>query len=189
MRVSSSWYVPVVWFLALICRMAVPIHADEFDPVREKIQFYITDEQIPSISIAVVRDDKILWEEGFGWADREKKVPANPRTPYMLASASKPIAATAVMVAQQRELLSLDEPVNKFLREAKLRTQLGDASKITVRDVLMHRSGLPNYAQVFYVDDFDKAPTMEALIRQNGTTMVRVPKNHRIVTKRRPLGF
>jgi len=152
--------------------MAAPGHAGEFDVVRARIHHYLTEEQIPSISIAVVRGDKILWEEGFGWADREKQIPATARTPYMLASASKPIAATAVMMAQQKGILSLDESVNKYLGKVRLRTQLGDASKTTVRDVLMHRSGLPNYAEVFYVDEFNKAPAMETLIHDYGTTMV-----------------
>ena len=50
------------------------------------------------MSVAVAKDGEIIWEEAFGWADREKRIPATEHTMYSLASISKPITATGLMV-------------------------------------------------------------------------------------------
>jgi CubicO group peptidase (beta-lactamase class C family) len=62
-----------------------------FDRLRELIRSQLIDRALPSLAVAVARDGVILWEEGFGWADREHQVPAMPHTLYSLASVSKPI--------------------------------------------------------------------------------------------------
>jgi CubicO group peptidase (beta-lactamase class C family) len=79
-------------------------------------------------SVAVARGDRILWEEGFGWADREDRRRATPHTPYPLGSISKPITATALMVLVERKLLALDKPINDYLGDVKVRARVGDAS-------------------------------------------------------------
>jgi CubicO group peptidase (beta-lactamase class C family) len=66
---------------------------DTFSSVREMIRARLVSRSIPSLAVAVARDGKILWEEGFGWADRENRVPATEHTTYSLASISKPITA------------------------------------------------------------------------------------------------
>ena len=63
---------------------------------------------IPSLAVAVARDDEILWEEAFGWADREKSIPADEHTSYSLASISKPITATGLMLLVEEGRLELD---------------------------------------------------------------------------------
>ena len=70
--------------------------ADDFEPVREFIRQKLGRQEAPSIALAVVRDGKVLWEEAFGWADKEKKRAATPNTAYRLGSVSKPVTATAV---------------------------------------------------------------------------------------------
>ena len=62
-----------------------------FERARAEIQKQLTEQHVPSIAIAVVRDGRILWEEGFGWADKENRVPATENTMFSLASVSKPI--------------------------------------------------------------------------------------------------
>ena len=47
---------------------------DQFDAIREEIQRRLVQQSVPSVSVAVARGDRILWEEGFGWADRENRV-------------------------------------------------------------------------------------------------------------------
>ena len=60
--------------------------ADPFQPVRERIAKGLLDHNIPSISVAVAKEGKIIWEQGFGWADRENRVPASEHTTYSQAS-------------------------------------------------------------------------------------------------------
>jgi CubicO group peptidase (beta-lactamase class C family) len=120
------------------------------------------------MAVAVARGGKILWEEGFGWADREGRVPATEHTMYPLASISKPITATALMVLRARGVLDLDRPVNDYLGERRLRARVGDAAAATVRRVANHTSGLPNLYQTFYADEPDRPPTMEETILRYG---------------------
>jgi CubicO group peptidase (beta-lactamase class C family) len=68
--------------------------ADQFDAVRDLIRKQMAERQVPSVAVAVARDGTIIWEEAFGWADREKRIAATPHTLYSLASISKPITAT-----------------------------------------------------------------------------------------------
>ena len=59
-------------FAALLCAAGNAAHAadDRFDPVRKRIRQQLEEKSIPSLTVAVAKDGKIVWEEGFGWADR-----------------------------------------------------------------------------------------------------------------------
>src|SRR2546430_1503356 len=83
---------------------------DRWDSVRALIRQTIAESNLPSISVAVAKDGKIIWEEGFGWADREKLIAATPNTMYSLASISKPITATGLMTLVERGKIDLDKP-------------------------------------------------------------------------------
>jgi hypothetical protein len=54
--------------------------SDVFDGIRELIRLNLIEKVIPSLAVAVAKDVVIVWEEGFGWADRENRVPANEHT-------------------------------------------------------------------------------------------------------------
>jgi CubicO group peptidase (beta-lactamase class C family) len=141
---------------------------DQFQPVRDRIARALVDHNIPSFAVAVAKDGKIVWEQGFGWADRENRVPATEHTLYSLASISKPITATGLMVLKQRGKLDLDKPANDYLGEAKLRARVGDASGATLRRVANHTAGLPLHYQFFYVDESYRVPSRDETIRRFG---------------------
>src|SRR5919197_6611089 len=103
-----------------------------FSAIRELIRTRLVEETLPSLAVAVARDGEILWEEGFGWADRENRIPATEHTMYSLASISKPITATGLMLLQQQGKLDLDRPINEYLGEAKLNVRLGNPADATV---------------------------------------------------------
>jgi CubicO group peptidase (beta-lactamase class C family) len=62
----------------------------------------VTRGEAPSAALAVAKDGRVIWEEGFGWADLERKVKASPTTVYPVASLSKSMTATGVMVLAER---------------------------------------------------------------------------------------
>jgi CubicO group peptidase (beta-lactamase class C family) len=53
------------------------LQADQFDSVRNSIRTQLVDTQAPSIAVAVAKDGRIIWEQGFGWADRERRIAAD----------------------------------------------------------------------------------------------------------------
>jgi CubicO group peptidase (beta-lactamase class C family) len=164
-----STVISLLAFLGIV--QSATCSAGEFDAIREQIRRILVRDSLPSIAVAVSRDDKVLWEEGFGWADREGRIPATEHTMYPIASISKPITATALMVLRQRGALDLDRPVNEHLGEAKLRARVGHASEATVRRMANHTSGLPSHYQSFYAGEPDRPPAMEETIRRYGVLM------------------
>ena len=71
----------------------------------------------PGIAVLAMRPGRILLMEGYGLADLAAKDAITACTRFELASASKPITATAVLILQQRGLLSIDDDVRKFIPE------------------------------------------------------------------------
>ena len=145
--------------------------AHPFAHVRAAIQDYIDTGTIPSMTVAVAKDGKIVWEEGFGWADVQSKIPATPQTLYSLASISKPITATGLMVLVNRGAVSLDKPINDYLGPAKLTAFAGNANDATVRRIANHTSGLPLHFQFFYEDESVRRPSVDESIRRYGRLM------------------
>jgi len=97
-------------------------------------------EHIPGLSLAVLRNGKIIKQRGYGYASLELKVPARPETVYELASTTKPMMATAVMLLVQDGKLALDDRISKYVENTP------DAWKdITVRHLLSHTSGIKDY--------------------------------------------
>jgi len=141
---------------------------DQFDKVRTFINEIMEKNRIVSIAVAVAKDGKIIWEEAFGWANKEKELKATPQTIYALASISKPITATGLMVLVERGLVNLDKPVNDYLGAAKLHVYVGNPSEVTVRRVLQHTAGLPMHGNIFFDTNTSHPPGMEESIRRYG---------------------
>ena len=146
----------------------IPAETDSFDAVRAHIKRLVAEGEVPSMAVAVARDGQIIWEEGFGLTDREKNIPATERTPYPLASISKPLTATGLMILVERGLINLDFPVNDYLGQVRLQARIGDAAEATVRRVASHTAGLPLHSQHFYDDEPHRPPPMDETIHRYG---------------------
>jgi CubicO group peptidase (beta-lactamase class C family) len=96
---------------------------------------------IPGLSLAIVKDDQIIYLKGLGEKDTEKKLPVTPDTRFAIGSASKAFTAMLAVLAVDEGKLSLDDSPKKFLPYFTLRDPEA-AAKITLRDLLSHRSGL-----------------------------------------------
>ncbi len=137
-------------------------------PLKAKVLDVLKESGVASISIAVARDGRIIWEEAFGWADRERMIKATPNTMYSLASISKPVTATGLMVLAGRKLVDVDKPVDDYLGGVKLTALAEESAPATVRNVLNHTAGLPLHYQFFYENEPDERPPMEETIRRYG---------------------
>lgn len=141
---------------------------DQFESIRASILGQMQQRNVPSIAVAVGHGDHIIWEQGFGWADREKLIPADANTMYSLASISKPLTATALMTLAAAGKIDLDKPVNDYLGEAKIRARIGNPDDATVRRVANHSSGLPEHFQFFYRNESWRAPSFDETILRFG---------------------
>jgi CubicO group peptidase (beta-lactamase class C family) len=96
--------------------------------------------EAPGAAVMVIRDGEVLHAAGYGFADLERRDPITPQTNFELASVSKQLTAMAVMILAERGLLSYDDSMVDFLPEL---ARFGD--RITLRHLLTHTSGLPDY--------------------------------------------
>lgn len=96
---------------------------------------------IPGISLAIVKDDRVIYLKGLGVKDFERQLPVTPDTRFAIGSASKAFTAMLAVMSADDGKLSLDDSPKKFLPYFTLRDQ-DAAAKITIRDLLAHRSGL-----------------------------------------------
>jgi CubicO group peptidase (beta-lactamase class C family) len=140
--------------LLLLC-LGVTINSSareptDFTPVRRLIERAIDSGEVPSFAIAVVKDGQIIWEEGFGMAGSGSVKPATAHTMYSLASISKPITATGLMMLVDQGTLKLDSPVNDYLGDAKVVSRADETQQASVRQLANHSSGLPLHYQFFY---------------------------------------
>jgi len=126
-----------------------------FQNVREKVIDLITDGKVASMSIAVAKDGKIIWEEAFGWSDLKNKVRATPYTKYRSGSIAKTITATGLMTLVEKGLVDLDKSILDYVPHIKIRSFVGAEKEITVRHILNHRSGMPSYCELFFEDDIE----------------------------------
>lgn len=108
--------------------------------IREKMQ----DRKIIGLSIAIVDDQEIVWAEGFGYANKEKSLPATPETIYRAGSITKLFTATAAMQLAERGKLDIDLPLQNYLPEFSIKSRFVGARPITLRDLMTHHSGLPS---------------------------------------------
>ncbi|MFC2163554.1 serine hydrolase [Acidobacteriota bacterium] len=97
---------------------------------------------IPSISIALVKGDEIVWKAAFGYANVRTKTPATPDTIYCTGSTFKSVTATALMQLVEQKKCKLKDPVNKFLEESQVQDRLQSEKQVTFRHMLSHWSGL-----------------------------------------------
>ncbi len=111
--------------------------------VRRSIRSAVDDGKVTSLALAVVHRGDIVWEEAFGFADREKRKMAGIDTPYCLASITKTFTATLITALSERHRFSLDDPAAPFLKTTSLQGPHGDASAVTIRMLGAHCSGLP----------------------------------------------
>lgn len=118
---------------------------------------------IPGMAVAVVYNDEIVYQKGFGVRDVQEKQPVSPDTVFQLASLSKPIGATVVARQVEAGRVRWDTPV----REPAPWFTLNDpyvSDHVTVGDLYAHRSGLPEHAGDRLEDlGFEQAQVLQRL--------------------------
>ena len=114
------------------------------DQVDDFIRTEMRKHNIPGLSLAVVKDGRIIKSQGYGFANLKLKVPAAPETVYRIASVSKQFIAAGIMVLVQQGRLNLADPVSKYVAGAPAAW-----SGINVRHLLTHTSGLVREAPGF----------------------------------------
>ncbi len=126
-------------FALVLLALAAPLRAQSGD-VDAYARDYILRHRIPSAAIVVVKDGRVLKAAGYGTANLETGAPASEHTVYEIGSISKQFAAEAVMLLVEAGKVALDEPLSTYLPGTPPAW-----SGITIRQLLTHTSGLPDW--------------------------------------------
>jgi D-alanyl-D-alanine carboxypeptidase len=103
---------------------------------------------VPSASVAIVQDGRVVYLRAYGNARLESRVAATAGMRYSVGSISKQFTATAILMLAEQGKLSLDDPVARFIPD------LTRANEVTIRQVLSHTSGYQDYWPQDYVPPF-----------------------------------
>jgi len=131
----------ILFTLVLLLAVKVTAQADKVD---DYVNAEMKRQHIPGVSIAVIKDGKVIKAEGYGLANVELNVPARPETVYKIGSVSKQFIAAGIMLLIQDGKLSLDDKISKFLEGTP-----DTWREITVRHLLTHTSGIVREAPGF----------------------------------------
>jgi len=124
----------------------------EKSPIRltDKIDEFLlqqTERGLFSGSVLVAKEGEILLEKGYGFADREKRVPNTPTTQFRLGSVSKLMTRVAVLLEEEKGALDVRQNVSAFISEYP------EGDKITLANLINHTSGIPDlYGEPRYAE-------------------------------------
>ena len=149
--------------IALACTVPAISHplaaqGPQLDLVGQYVTAVMQRQKIPGLSVAILRGDSILLARGYGFANLEHRVPASDSTVYQSGSLGKQFTAAAVGMLARQGRLRVDDRITKWFPEGK-----GVWDSITVRQLLTHTSGVPDYTDSLI--DLRKDYTDDQLVR------------------------
>ena len=127
--------------LALLLAVSVAARADEVD---DYVKAEMQKQHIPGLSLAVVREGRVVKAAGYGLANVELNVAAGPETVFKIGSVSKQLIATAILLLVEENRLGLGDTISKYLDGTPETWK-----EITVRHLLTHTSGIVREAPGF----------------------------------------
>lgn len=146
-------------------------------PMDAEIERFLQKWEIKGLSLAVTRNDRLVYAKGYGWADMENQVPMDTKSIMRIASASKLITATAIMKLIEHGKLNLDSKVfgpDGILNDTAYTNAVRDKRHfdITVDHLLQHKGGFTlgagdpmfNTADIMQAKHLSKAPSNHELV-------------------------
>lgn len=168
-----------IFGVAVVTSPAAAAETETIDPVLLEsylggiINAQMDEQHIPGVILSVVRGEDIILLKGYGYADLEKQIPADPRqTLFRIGSTAKLITWTAVMQLVEAGKLDLNADVNNYLDFeipagliSKPRGALADP--VTLTHLLTHTPGFEDQGEGLFVLDPDRVVSIEEYLKQN----------------------
>jgi CubicO group peptidase (beta-lactamase class C family)/D-alanyl-D-alanine dipeptidase len=137
------------------------------------IEYEVSAKQLPAFSIALVEGDEVVWANGYGFQDADKKIPATPETVYRVGSISKLLTDISVMKLVESGELDLDASITDYLPDFQPDNTTG--KPITLRMLMTHRSGLVRESPVGNYFDPNEPTLAQTVASLNGTPLIYEP--------------
>ena len=118
---------------------ALPQWADAVEQGRQLARSGLVEQNLPGLSVAVGAGGDMVWAEGFGYADLEKKVPVGPEMRFRIAEVSNALTSAAVGLLLEKHKLHLDEEIQTYVPEFPKKQW-----PVTLRQLMGHLAGIRN---------------------------------------------
>ncbi|MBC8358146.1 MAG: serine hydrolase [Candidatus Aminicenantes bacterium] len=105
--------------------------------------------KVPGLGISILKDGNVVFSQGFGLRDVKRSMPVTPRTLFAIGSCTKAFTAVTMGILVDEGKLGWDTPVKEYLPTFKLKDPFA-TEKMTPRDLVCHRSGLPRHDSMWY---------------------------------------
>ena len=115
----------------------------------------LRDWKCDGFAIAVVKDGKVILSKGYGLRDVKKNLPVTEKTLFAIGSSTKSFTVTSMGVLVDQGKLDWDKPVRDYLPDFRLWDQFA-TERMTPRDLVTHRSGLPRHDLMWYNSPFSR---------------------------------
>jgi CubicO group peptidase (beta-lactamase class C family) len=149
---------------------------DAFVLIDAWVEAHVDYQDLPSLSVAIVKDQETIWSKAYGMANVESKVSASPATVYSICSISKLFTSVAIMQLYDAGKLRLDDNIETLLPQYKLKQQYKESGPITIRSLLTHSSGLPRESDFPYWTGPDfPFPTSDEMTSKLGSQQTLYP--------------
>ena len=132
---------------------------DGFDDFANK---ELRDWKCDGFAIAIVQDGKIVLSKGYGLRDVKKNLPVTEKTLFAIGSATKSFTVTSLGVLVDQGKLDWDKPVRDYLPDFKMWDPFA-TERMTPRDLVTHRSGLPRHDLMWYSSPFSRQELFDRL--------------------------
>ena len=119
----------------------LPQWADAVEQARQLARAGLTGQNLPGLSVAVGAGGDIVWAEGFGYADLDKRVPVRPEMRFRIGDASNVLTSAAVGLLLEENTLNLDDEIQKYVPAFPKKQW-----PVTVRQLMGHLGGVRNDA-------------------------------------------
>ncbi len=151
-------------------------YAEVVQALKPLIEHELKKKGIPSIAVALVDDQQIVWAQGFGFADPDHQEEAGAATVYRVGSVSKLFTDIGIMQLVEQGKLSLDAPVSDYIPDFHPNNPFG--KPITLRELMSHRSGLVREPPTGHYFDSHPPDLADVVHSLNETSLVYPPGAH-----------
>ncbi len=149
-------------FAALVNLAAALAAAQKLDAFDAYANQALRDWKCDGFAIAVVEDGKVILSKGYGLRDVKKNLPVTEKTLFAIGSATKSFTVTSLGVLVDQGKLDWDKPVRDYLPDFRMWDQFA-TERMTARDLVTHRSGLPRHDLMWYNSPFSREQLFERL--------------------------
>lgn len=113
---------------------SVGLSSEKLDWIGDEIVAWIANGELVGGELLIVKDEKTVFHEAYGWSDRERRIPVRRNSIWSVKSMSKPFAAACALMLAEQQRLSLDDPVSRYIPWL-------ENDEITIHHLLSHTSG------------------------------------------------